>query len=88
MTNSGGAAVLVSEFDAQAAKLVFGVPGAKVHRVFDAFVDSPTGDGVSISQRFPVRITLVDADSAHPLRKGMRATVRIDATGYGDGRSR
>ena len=47
MTNSGGAAVLVAGFDAQAARLVFGVPGAKVHRVFDALVDSPTGDGRS-----------------------------------------
>jgi multidrug efflux pump subunit AcrA (membrane-fusion protein) len=27
-----------------------------------------------------VRITLVNPDPAHPLRKGMRATVRIDAT--------
>ena len=44
MTNSGGAAVLVAEFDAQAVRLLFGVPGAKVHRVFDALVDSPTGD--------------------------------------------
>jgi multidrug resistance efflux pump len=33
-----------------------------------------------MAQRFPVRITLVDPDPAHPLRKGMRATVRIDAT--------
>jgi multidrug resistance efflux pump len=33
-----------------------------------------------MAQRFPVRITLVDADPAHPLRKGMRATVRVDAT--------
>jgi multidrug resistance efflux pump len=32
-----------------------------------------------MAQRFPVRITLVDPDPAHPLRKGMRATVRIDA---------
>ena len=48
----------------------------------------PTGDWVRMSQRFPVRITLVDADPAHPLRKGMRATVRMDVTGDGDGRSR
>jgi len=41
---------------------------------------SPTVDWVRMAQRFPVRITLVDADPAHPLRKGMRATVRIDAT--------
>jgi hypothetical protein len=27
-----------------------------------------------------VRITLVDPDRDHPLRKGMRAAVRIDAT--------
>jgi len=41
---------------------------------------SPTVDWVRMAQRFPVRITLVDADPAHPLRKGMRASVRIDAT--------
>jgi multidrug resistance efflux pump len=33
-----------------------------------------------MAQRFPVRITLVEPDPAHPLRKGMRATVRIDAS--------
>jgi hypothetical protein len=27
-----------------------------------------------------VRITLVDPDPKHPLRKGMRAAVRIDAS--------
>ena len=55
---------------------------------------SPTVDWVRMAQRFPVRITLVDPDRAHPLRKGMRATVRIDATtavasddGATDGRS-
>ena len=42
---------------------------------------SPTVDWVRMAQRFPVRITLVDPDSKHPLRKGMRATVRVDATG-------
>ena len=42
---------------------------------------SPTVDWVRMAQRFPVRITLIDPDSVHPLRKGMRATVRIDATG-------
>jgi len=41
---------------------------------------SPTVDWVRMAQRFPVRITLVDTDPAHPLRKGMRAAVRIDAT--------
>jgi multidrug resistance efflux pump len=41
---------------------------------------SPTVDWVRMAQRFPVRITLVNRDPAHPLRKGMRATVRIDAT--------
>jgi len=40
---------------------------------------SPTVDWVRMAQRFPVRITLIDPDPAHPLRKGMRATVRIDA---------
>jgi multidrug resistance efflux pump len=41
---------------------------------------SPTVDWVRMAQRFPVRITLVDPDPAHPLRKGMRASVRIDVT--------
>jgi len=40
---------------------------------------NPTVDWVRMAQRFPVRITLVEPDPAHPLRKGMRATVRIDA---------
>ena len=51
----------------------------------------PTVDWVRMAQRFPVRITLVDAYEDYPLRKGMRASVRIDATGDegtgGDGRS-
>lgn len=42
---------------------------------------SPTVDWVRMAQRFPVRIIFVDRDPAHPLRKGMRASVRIDATG-------
>jgi len=41
---------------------------------------SPTVDWVRMAQRFPVRIALVDPAPADPLRKGMRATVRIDAT--------
>ena len=41
---------------------------------------SPTVDWVRMAQRFPVRITLVNRDRAHPLRKGMRATVRVDTT--------
>jgi multidrug resistance efflux pump len=41
---------------------------------------NPTVDWVRMAQRFPVRIALVDPDPAHPLRKGMRASVRIDAT--------
>jgi multidrug resistance efflux pump len=45
---------------------------------------SPTVDWVRMAQRFPVRITLVDGDPGHPLRKGMRASVRIDTTGDGD----
>jgi len=40
---------------------------------------SPTVDWVRMAQRFPVRITLVDPDPTHLLRKGMRAAVRIDA---------
>jgi len=41
---------------------------------------TPTVDWVRMAQRFPVRITLAGGDSAHPLRKGMRASVRIDTT--------
>jgi multidrug resistance efflux pump len=44
---------------------------------------NPTVDWVRMAQRFPVRITLVEPDPAHPLRKGMRASVRIDATADG-----
>jgi multidrug resistance efflux pump len=40
---------------------------------------SPTVDWVRMAQRFPVHITLLNLDPAHLLRKGMRATVRIDA---------
>jgi len=42
---------------------------------------SPTVDWVRMAQRFPVRITFVNRDPNHLLRKGMRAAVRIDATG-------
>jgi multidrug resistance efflux pump len=41
---------------------------------------SPTVDWVRMAQRFPVRIALLEPDPAHPLRKGMRATVRIDVS--------
>jgi multidrug resistance efflux pump len=41
---------------------------------------SPTVDWVRMAQRFPVRIALLDPDPAHPLRKGMRATARIDVS--------
>jgi len=41
---------------------------------------SPTVDWVRMAQRFPVRITLGDPDPVHPLRKGMRASLRIDAS--------
>ena len=47
---------------------------------------SPTVDWVRMAQRFPVRITLPDTDPAHPLRKGMRATVRIDTRAEPGGR--
>ncbi len=40
----------------------------------------PTVAWVVMAQRFPVRITIPDADRDRPLRKGMRATVRIDTT--------
>jgi multidrug resistance efflux pump len=39
-----------------------------------------------MAQRFPVRITLADIDPEHPLRKGMRATVRIDTEAEMGGR--
>jgi multidrug resistance efflux pump len=38
---------------------------------------TPTVDWVRMAQRFPVRITIADSDVDHPLRKGMRAAVRI-----------
>ena len=41
----------------------------------------PTVDWVRMAQRFPVRVTIPDDDPDHPLRKGMRASVRIDTTG-------
>jgi multidrug resistance efflux pump len=47
---------------------------------------TPTVDWVRMAQRFPVRITLPDIDPAHPLRKGMRATVRIDTPADAGGR--
>jgi multidrug efflux system membrane fusion protein len=47
---------------------------------------TPTVDWVRMAQRFPVRITLAGGDPAHPLRKGMRATVRIDTTAEPGGR--
>jgi len=40
----------------------------------------PTVDWVRMAQRFPVRIIVANDDPEHPLRKGMRATVRIDTT--------
>jgi multidrug resistance efflux pump len=40
---------------------------------------TPTVDWVRMAQRFPVRITIAD-DPEHPLRKGLRATIRIDTT--------
>jgi len=45
----------------------------------------PTVDWVRMAQRFPVRITVADDDPEHPLRKGMRATVRIDTTNEAGG---
>jgi multidrug resistance efflux pump len=47
---------------------------------------TPTVDWVRMAQRFPVRITLPDTDPDHPLRKGMRATVRIDTPAEAGGR--
>jgi multidrug resistance efflux pump len=45
---------------------------------------NPTVNWVRMAQRFPVRVTLADTNPAHPLRKGMRATVRIDTTQASD----
>ncbi len=47
---------------------------------------TPTVDWVRMAQRFPVRITLADTDPDHPLRKGMRATVRIEIPAEAGGR--
>ncbi len=47
---------------------------------------TPTVDWVRMAQRFPVRITIADNDPTHQLRKGMRATVRIDTTVESGGR--
>ncbi len=47
---------------------------------------TPTVNWVRMAQRFPVRITLADSDPDHPLRKGMRATVRIEAANGASGR--
>ena len=47
---------------------------------------TPTVDWVRMAQRFPVRITIADDDPEHPLRKGMRATIRIDTTADAGGR--
>ena len=47
---------------------------------------TPTVDWVRMAQRFPVRITVADDDPEHPLRKGMRATIRIDTTADAGGR--
>jgi multidrug resistance efflux pump len=41
---------------------------------------TPTVDWVRMAQRFPVRITLAGGGPEHPLRKGLRANVRIDTT--------
>ena len=47
---------------------------------------TPTVDWVRMAQRFPVRIIVADTDPKHPLRRGMRATVRIDTTAEVGGR--
>jgi multidrug resistance efflux pump len=47
---------------------------------------TPTVNWVRMAQRFPVRITVAGGDPERPLRKGMRATVRIDTTAGTDGR--
>jgi len=47
---------------------------------------TPTVDWVRMAQRFPVRITIADVDPEHPLRKGMRVTVRIETSQDAGGR--
>jgi multidrug efflux system membrane fusion protein len=59
----------VEQQDGDGARGASGVPSV-----------TPTVDWVRMAQRFPVRITLADADPDHPLRKGMRASIRIDTT--------
>ena len=59
----------VEQQDGEGARGPTGVPSV-----------SPTVDWVRLAQRFPVRIALLDSDAARPLRKGMRAAVRIDTT--------
>ena len=41
---------------------------------------SPTVDWVRMAQRFPVRVTLASRNPDRPLRKGMRASIRVDAS--------
>ena len=65
----------VEQQDGDGARGASGVPSV-----------TPTVDWVRMAQRFPVRITLAGGDPAHPLRKGMRATVRIDTTAESGGR--
>jgi membrane fusion protein (multidrug efflux system) len=39
--------------------------------------ENATGNWVKVTQRVPVRVRIVDADPAHPLRVGTTATVRV-----------
>jgi membrane fusion protein (multidrug efflux system) len=39
--------------------------------------ENATGNWVKVTQRVPVRVRVVDADPAHPLRVGTTATVRV-----------
>ncbi len=62
----------VEQQDGDGARGASGVPNV-----------SPTVDWVRMAQRFPVRVTLRDLDPVHPLRKGMRAAVRVSVTAEG-----
>jgi membrane fusion protein (multidrug efflux system) len=44
--------------------------------------ENATGNWVKVTQRFPVRVSILDADPSHPLRKGASCAVTIDTTSH------
>jgi membrane fusion protein (multidrug efflux system) len=44
--------------------------------------ENATGNWVKVTQRFPVRVLLLDVDAATPLRIGASSTVTIDTVGH------